>query len=50
MYNFKIIKITYSKRSPEQPMTIAKISLHCILDMYFIITLSKSGEVERTKV
>ena len=31
MCNFKIRKITYSKRSLQQGMTIAKISLRCIL-------------------
>ena len=30
MCNFEIAKITYSKRSLEQRMTIAKTSLHCI--------------------
>ena len=29
---FKIDKTTYSKRSPEQRMTLAKIDLFCILN------------------
>ena len=35
MFKFKINKITYSKRSLEQRMTLAKISLHCILKYKF---------------
>ena len=31
LYNFKIDKITYSKRSLEQRITLPKISLQCIL-------------------
>ena len=31
MCNSKIGKITYSKRTLEQPMMIAKINLHCIV-------------------
>ena len=32
MYKSKIHKITYSERHLEQGMTLAKISLHCILN------------------